>query len=92
MPNGRRRMKRSTLFSTIAIFSGLGIITPLLAAENPAPVRPASGTQTAAAKPAEACMSAVRAFTGEMSKQGYWVGGPISATATRWVATATTAA
>ena len=70
-------MKRSILFSTIAVFSGLGIITPLLAAENPATARPASpsGTQAAAAKPAEACMSAVRAFTGEMSKQGYWVGG-----------------
>jgi hypothetical protein len=70
-------MKRSTILSTAAILSGLGISTPVLAVEVPATTGPASasGSQPAAAKPAEACMSAVRAFTAEMSKQGYWVGG-----------------
>lgn len=70
-------MKHSIILSTAAVFSGLGIMTPLLAAETPATARPASpsGSQTAAAKPAETCMSAVRAFTAEMSKQGYWLSG-----------------
>jgi len=70
-------MKRSIILSTVAVFSGLGISTPLLAAEIPATTRPASasGSQPMAAKGAETCMSAVRAFTAEMSKQGYWVGG-----------------
>ncbi len=70
-------MKRSTILSTAAVVSSLGIIAPLLAAEIPATTRPgsASGSQPMAGKPAETCMSAVRAFTAEMSKQGYWVGG-----------------
>lgn len=70
-------MKRSIILSTVAVFSGLGIMPPLLAAEAPATARPASpsGSQPTAGKPAEACMSAVRAFIAEMSKQGYWVGG-----------------
>ena len=65
-------MKRLTILSTVAIVSGLGITTPLLAAGPPAV---ASVSQQSAVKPAETCMSDVRAFTAEMSKQGYWIGG-----------------
>lgn len=69
-------MKRSTWFNTVLVFSSLGLGTPLLAADIPATARPASanGSQPAAGKPGEACMSAVRAFTADMSKRGYWMG------------------
>jgi hypothetical protein len=70
-------MKRSTILSTVALFSSLGLSTPMLAAEPPATDHSASasGSQPEAGKPAEACLAAVRAFTADMSKQGYWLGG-----------------
>ena len=70
-------MKRSAILTTAAVLAGLGISLPVLAVDTPATTgqKPVSGSQPAAAKPAEACMSAVRSFTAEMSKQGYWMGG-----------------
>jgi sporulation protein YlmC with PRC-barrel domain len=70
-------MKRSTILSTVALFSSLGISTPMLAAEPPATDHSTSGSASKpeAVKPGEACLAAVRAFTADMSKQGYWLGG-----------------
>lgn len=70
-------MKRSVILGAVAVVSGIGCGTPLLAAESATTTLPAStsGAQSAMAKPAQGCMSAVRAFTSEMSKQGYWLGG-----------------
>jgi hypothetical protein len=75
--NWRRKMKRSTILSTVALFSSLGISTPMLAAEPPATDHSTSGSASKpeAVKPGEACLAAVRAFTADMSKQGYWLGG-----------------
>lgn len=69
-------MKRSTVLSTVVVFSSLGITIPLMAADIPAATRIASASsKSAAGKPVETCMSEVRAFTAEMSKRGYWLGG-----------------
>ena len=64
-------MKRSTILRTAAILSGFGIITPVFAAETPTS---ASKSDAGTAKPVASCMSDVRAFTAQMSKQGYWLG------------------
>lgn len=66
-------MKRSAIVGTAAIFSALGFAMPTLAAESASvpPPASASGKQAVTGKPAEGCMSAVRAFTADMSNQGY---------------------
>ena len=52
---------------------------PLLAAEptatGPAKHLSASGQKLSAVKPAEKCLSDLRAFNGQMEKDGYWRGG-----------------
>lgn len=70
-------MKHLTILRTVSIVSSLGISYPLLAADAPAPARPTGGNggQLSMGTPAKACISEVRAFTAEMSKQGYWLGG-----------------
>jgi len=70
-------MKRSILVSSAAACLYLGLATPLLAAEpattgvtNP----PAPAEKTAAAvRPAAQCLSDLRAFDGQMQKDGYWL-------------------
>ncbi len=72
-------MSRSTLTSSVAACILLGVTTPLLAAP---PAATATGTasvgsaeQIAATKPAEKCLSDLRAFDKDMEKGGYWMGG-----------------
>lgn len=72
-------MKRSTLASSAAALFCLGFATPLLAAE-PAVTgtvnqSPSAGNKVAAIKPAEKCLSDLRAFDNQMDKEGYWLGG-----------------
>jgi sporulation protein YlmC with PRC-barrel domain len=65
------------MLSTVAVLSGLGLTTPLLAAGPAAVAAPApstTGVQQVATQPAETCMASVHDFTTEMSKQGYWMG------------------
>lgn len=77
---GTTHMIRSTSTATLAICSLLASFTPLLAAspdKTPVPPgpSPAVGTQAASAHPAEKCLGDVKAFSGKMSKEGYWLGG-----------------
>ena len=72
-------MKGSTLASSAAALFCLGFATPLLAAE-PAVTgtvnqSPSAGNKVAAIKPAEKCLSDLRAFDNQMDKEGYWLGG-----------------
>ncbi len=72
-------MKRSILVSSVAIFICLGLAVPLLAAESPiagtATQRTASEKNVSTPKPAEKCLSDLRAFDDQMDKGGYWLGG-----------------
>ena len=78
-------MKRSTLVSSAAACFCLGLSIPLLAAEPPlagTATQPASSEKSsptekkvAAVKPAEKCLSDLRAFDNQMEKEGYWLGG-----------------
>ena len=72
-------MKRSTLTGAVAAFCCFGFAAPLLAAQ-PAATGAENQTSTnenkaAAVKPAEKCLSDLRAFGDKMSEQGYWLGG-----------------
>ena len=65
-------MKRSTLVSSAAACFCLGLAAPLLAAEpQPSP----SEKNVSATKPAETCLSDLRAFYTQMEQDGYWLGG-----------------
>ncbi len=83
-------MKRSTLAGSVAACFCLGLAAPLLAAEPPAtgpanhPSLPA-GRSVSAIKPAEKCLSDLRAFDSQMRKDGYWLGGSGYGTAIRWM-------
>jgi sporulation protein YlmC with PRC-barrel domain len=72
-------MKRSTLAGSAATFLCLGFATPLLAAQPAAngTVQQSSptGKKVAAVKPAEKCLSDLRAFDNQMDKDGFWLGG-----------------
>jgi sporulation protein YlmC with PRC-barrel domain len=72
-------MKRSILVGSVAACFCLGLSTPLLAAEPPvagAATQPTSSMENVAAlKPAEKCLSDLRAFDSQMEKDGYWLGG-----------------
>jgi len=72
-------MKRSTLTGSVAACILLGLATPLLAAPPPATStesNPSAGKASAAVtKPAEQCLSDLRAFDTQMRKDGYWLGG-----------------
>jgi len=77
---GTTHMIRSTSMATLAICSCLGSFTPLLAAPPATTLTPPSppaavGTHAALPQPAEKCLGDVRAFSGQMSKDGYWLGG-----------------
>ena len=71
-------MKRSILTGAMTAFCCLGLAAPLLAAppaatgtENQA----SNDNKSAAAKPAEKCLSDMRAMMDKMSNEGYWLGG-----------------
>jgi hypothetical protein len=71
-------MTRSILASSVAACICLGLATPLFAAEptatgaaNP----PAAAEKTAAAQPAQQCLTDLRAFDSQMQKDGYWLSG-----------------
>lgn len=72
-------MKRITLVGPAAACFCLGFAAPLLAAEPAATGtanQPSLVQETvSAAKPAEKCLSDLRAFDGQMRKDGYWLGG-----------------
>jgi sporulation protein YlmC with PRC-barrel domain len=72
-------MKRSTLVSSVAACFCLSLAAPLLAAEPLATGRvnqPSPSEKNAsAAKPAETCLSDLRAFYTQMEQDGYWLGG-----------------
>lgn len=67
-------MHRGTLLNALAVCSCLAVCAPLLAAEAPSGSTPAAGSTAATAKPAEPCLTNVRALRTKMSKQGYWIG------------------
>ncbi len=72
-------MKRSILVSSVAACLCLGLAAPVLAAEpsvTGAVKASSPGEKTVAAtKPAEKCLSDLRAFNSQMEKDGYWLGG-----------------
>lgn len=71
-------MTRSILVSTVAACAYLGFAAPLFAAEPAAitPTTPPSAAAKAAAvRPAQQCLTDLRAFDGQMQKDGYWLGG-----------------
>jgi sporulation protein YlmC with PRC-barrel domain len=69
-------MKRVSAIATIAIGTSLLWVGPLLAAQPaPAAVGNARATPSPAPKPAEKCLNDVKAFSADMSKGGYWLGG-----------------
>lgn len=71
-------MKCSKIVGSVAACFCLGLSTPLLATEPPVAGnsdRPASSIENVAAlKPAEKCLSDLRAFGSQMEKDGYWLG------------------
>jgi hypothetical protein len=70
-------MKLSILFSSVAACICLSLSPPLLAADpSVAGAAPASGEKNVSVtKPAEKCLSDLRAFDTQMDKEGYWLGG-----------------
>ena len=65
-------MKRSALLTPVAACLCLSLAAPLLAAEpQPSP----SEKNVSAIKPAEKCLSDLRAFYTQMEQDGYWLGG-----------------
>ncbi|WP_131116446.1 PRC-barrel domain-containing protein [Lichenihabitans psoromatis] len=72
-------MKNFLLFSSVALCLSLGIGSPLLAAEAVAGTTAVNTTAVTsdapAIKPAETCLSDLRAFNTKMDKGGYWLGG-----------------
>ena len=72
-------MKRSILLSSVTAFCCLGLVAPGFAAPPPATVEKAApaSVETAdnPARPAELCLSDIRAFSEQMQKDGYWLGG-----------------
>ena len=69
-------MKRSTLvgFRASCFLLGFGLASPLLAAEPQAAGTANPPSPASAIKPAEKCLSDLRAFDSEMRRDGYWLG------------------
>ena len=74
-----KEMKRATRAASVAACLCVGLAVPLLAAEpatpNAANSSSADAKIVATSKPAEACLSDLRAFDGQMEKDGRWLGG-----------------
>jgi sporulation protein YlmC with PRC-barrel domain len=70
-------MTRSILASSVAACICLGLAAPLFAAEPATGANPprASEKTAAAIKPAEKCLTDLRAFDSQMQKDGYWLSG-----------------
>jgi sporulation protein YlmC with PRC-barrel domain len=72
-------MKRSILLSSAAAWCCLGLVASGFAAPPPAAVaasKPAPADKTdAAVVPAKACLTDIKAFSDQMQKDGYWLGG-----------------
>lgn len=72
-------MKRSILLSSVTACCCLGLAASGFAAPPPATVAAATPAAVdkadAAARPAELCLSDIRAFSEQMQKDGYWLGG-----------------
>ena len=72
-------MTRTTLAGSVATCLYLALAAPLFAAELPTTgtvKQPqASAMQPSTTKPAEKCLSDLRAFDSRMGKDGYWLGG-----------------
>ncbi len=69
-------MPRSIFTSSVAACICLGLATPVLAAEPAATAKPPAAKERAAAiKPAEKCLTDLRAFDSQMQKDGYWLSG-----------------
>ena len=76
-------MKPSALVSSVAACLCHGLIGPVLAAQPPvtgtnaqtAPDEKSAATTGAGVKPAEKCLSDLRAFNTQTGTDGYWLGG-----------------
>ena len=72
-------MRRFVLLSSTTACCCLGLLAPAFAAPPAASAvvsaPPAATTTAAVPKPAEACLSDVKAFHEQMQKDGYWLGG-----------------
>lgn len=72
-------MKRSILCSSVAACLCLGLAAPLFAAEpsgtGTANQPPSGSNKVAIPQPAEKCLSDLRAFNGQIEKDGYWLPG-----------------
>ena len=70
-------MKRSTLvgFRASCFLLCLGLASPLLAAEPQAAGTANPPSSSPPIKPAEKCLTDLRAFDSQMRKDGYWLGG-----------------
>lgn len=71
-------MKHSILLSSVAVLSCFGLSSPMFAAEPSATGEsnnsPPSENSVSASKPAEKCLTDLRAFDSQMEKDGYWLG------------------
>jgi hypothetical protein len=65
-------MKRSILLSSVAAWCCVGPLSQSFAAPPAADVKTDS-----AARPAEVCLTDIRAFSQQMQKDGYWLGGSV---------------
>lgn len=69
-------MARSILTGSVAACICLGLATPVLAVEPAATANsPNASEKTVAAKPAEKCLTDLRAFDRQMQKDGHWLSG-----------------
>ncbi len=69
-------MIRSVLTNSVAAAICLGLATPVLAADPAATAKPLAGVENSTAgKPAEQCLTDLRAFDSQMRSDGHWLSG-----------------
>jgi hypothetical protein len=77
-----KHVNRSIVASSVAACICLGLAIPSFAAETGTPnLPPTSEKATGGIKPAEKCLTDLRAFDSHMRKDGYWLGGSGTGTA-----------